>query len=98
MSLKKRIYGKLFERTYFDGRSPVIRFVDGSVLTVHTTMTCDLVVDDGNLVTDCTFNDAKAEIRLGSRSVIEISMDENDLQGPEFYEFHDVDGTRIVKT
>ncbi len=98
MSLEKWIYGKLFERTCFDGHSPVIRFVDGSVLTVHTKMSCDFVIGDGNLVTDCTFNDGKAEIRLGSKSVIEISMNENDLQGPEFYEFHDVDGTRIVKT
>lgn len=96
MSLEKLIYGKLFEKIRFCGHSAAIRFVDGSVLTVHTKVSCNLSVDDGNLVTECIFTDTKAEIRLGSRSVIEISMDKADLSGSEFFQFDDVDGTRIV--
>lgn len=96
MTLEKRIYGKRFEHIYFEGHSVAIRFVDGSVLTAHTKVSCNLFVDDGNVVTGCTFNDTKAEIRLGSNSVIAISMEEDDLLGPEFFEFNDVDDTWIV--
>ncbi len=97
LELKKRIPGKRFEHIYFTGKSAAIRFTDSSVLTVHTRVSCDLVAGDGNLVTECTFTDTKAEIRLGSNSVIKISMDEDDLVGAEFFQFDDdVDGAWIV--
>jgi len=51
---------------------------------------------DGDMVTGCTFTDTRAEIRLGSRSVIEISMDENDLSGSEFFAVDDVDDAAFV--
>lgn len=97
MSLEKRIAGKRFRCLDFDGTGVGISFVDGSAFNVNTKVSCSLVVGDDNLVTDCTFSDTKAEIRLGSKSVIEISMDEEDLLGPEFYVFVDSDGTWIVE-
>lgn len=96
MSLIQRITGKRFEHIYFDGFSVAVRFADGSVLTAYTRVSCNLAVGDENLVTGCTFTDARAEIRLGSRSVIEISMDENDLSGPEFLAFDDLDDAAFV--
>lgn len=60
MSLEKRITGKRFEHIYFDGFSVAVRFVDGSVLTAYTRVSCNLAAHDENLVTGCTFTDTGA--------------------------------------
>lgn len=97
MYLEQLITGKRFKHLEFDGYSVGICFVDGGAFAAHTRVSCTLAAGEDDLVTGCTFTDTKAEIRLGSKSVIEISMDEEDLLGPEFYEFVDADGTWIVE-
>ncbi len=97
MYLEKLITGKRLKYLDFDRSGVGICFDDGSAFSVYTKVSCNLVKGDDDLVTGCTFSDTRAEIRLGWKSVIEISMDENDLLGPEFYEFRDVDGTWIVE-
>lgn len=96
MYLEKLITGKRLKSLGLDVGGAGICFSDGSGFNVLTRVSCNLVVGDDNLVTGCTFSDAKAEILLGSKSVIEISMDEDDLVGPEFYVFQDTDGTYVV--
>lgn len=95
--LEKPITGKRLKCLDLDYGGAGIHFGDGSAFNVYTRVSCNLSVGDDNPVTGCTFSDTRAEIRLGSNSVLEISMDEDDLVGPEFYVFKDTDGTYVVE-
>ncbi|MEO4045247.1 hypothetical protein AAFN47_26950 [Hoeflea sp. CAU 1731] len=96
MTLEERILGKTFAGITFGEYSAGISFSDGSAFAVFTRIRCDIVEQEDCTVTECVFNDEKAWMKIGSDSTVEISMDANDLVGPEFYAFCDVDGTWVV--
>ena len=95
-TLEERILGKVLSNVSCFANSVNITFADDSYLVIHTKALCSIVIETDYCVTECIFNEEKAWMRLGSKSEIEISVDENDLVGPEFYEFRDTDGAWVV--
>ena len=73
-----------------------LAFTDGSYFAIRTRLLCNIEVETDYRVTSCIFSDDRAWMKIGDKSTIEISMDQNDLIGPEYYEFRDADGAWIV--
>ncbi|GKX34886.1 MAG: hypothetical protein MnENMB40S_25040 [Rhizobiaceae bacterium MnEN-MB40S] len=96
MTLEERILGKTFAGITCSKHAASISFSDESGFGVFTRIRCDIVKQENCTVTECVFNDEKAWMKIGWGSTVEISMDANDLVGPEFYAFCDVDATWVV--
>ena len=75
-----------------------ICFDDGSAFAVYTGLETRFISrENENIVTKVLSWEKKLEIKLGTHSFIKFLLDDELLDGPEFFYYEDADGTIIVE-